>query len=116
LFRNKYGAQRVGGFGSKLEHAVYCLLKERERKGEISEILCQQVVVLQDGDRSRKISWRLDFSFIDKQSGNLCWAEAKGLETEAYKIKLKLFRGKPQGRLEIWKGSYARPYLDEVIE
>ena len=113
---NKYRAQRTSGFSSKLEYAVYTLLKARERKGEISDIQCQQSIILQDGSRYVKISWKVDFSFIDVKSGLLNFAEAKGFSTDVYKIKLKLFRNNPQGRLEIWGGTYQRPYLVEVIE
>lgn len=111
---NKYNAKRVNGFGSRLENAVYELLKLREKNGEISEIKCQQKVVLQDGPSDVRIAWNVDFSFI--KGGRLWYAEAKGVECGEYKLKLKLFRFKKIAPLEIWKGTWQRPYLAEVIE
>lgn len=113
---NKYGAKRTNGFSSGLENAVYCLLKQRERDGEISEIECQSTVVFIEGSRKEKIAWRVDFSFLNLSTGKRDYCEAKGMETDLYKIKLKLWRYFKPGRLEIWKGSASRPYLDEVIE
>lgn len=114
--RNKYGAKRADGFPSKLEAAVYGILLTRERLGEIKSIKRQQTVVLQDGGRETKITWRVDFSFSDCATDACCYAEAKGFETADYKIKLKLWRANPPARLEIYKGDYRRPKLVEVIE
>jgi hypothetical protein len=114
--RNKYGARRADGFGSKLERAVYEILLLREKAGEIKSIRRQHAVVLQEGKREVRISWKIDFSFIDCSSGKLCFCEAKGFPTNEYLLKLKMFRKSPQGRLEIWKGSYKKPFLAEVIE
>lgn len=111
--RSKYGAVRSGGFGSKLEHAVHELLKLRERAGEISDIKCQQTIVLQDGPREVKISWRVDFSFLE--DGALAFAEAKGFPTESYSLKLKLFRGTRKEKLYIYKGTHLRPTLAEIV-
>lgn len=113
-FRNKFGAKRVDGFPSKLEAAVYQLLKLRERAGEISDIKRQQTVVLQEGSRDVRITWRVDFSFIERNE--LVYAEAKGIENADYKLKLKLWRANPPAPLEIWKGHHMRPKLVERIE
>jgi hypothetical protein len=103
------------GYGSKLEQAVGQVLQAREQSGEIRNIRRQVAVVLQDGPRERRIVWKIDFSFEVVVTGLTRFAEAKGFETEVYKLKLKLFRGRPQGDLEIWKGSYKSPQLVEVI-
>lgn len=112
---NKYNAKRTAnGFPSKLEESVYNMLKLREAAGEISDIKRQQVVVLQEGDKDTKINWKVDFSFL--KNGVRCYAEAKGVETGEYVLKLKLWRKLKPAPLEIWKGSYQRPYLAERIE
>lgn len=111
--RNKYKAKRTDGFPSKLEAAVYQRLKERELIGAIKDIKRQQLVVLQEGGKDVRITWRVDFSFI--MDGKLCYAEAKGIETSDYKIKLKLWKKNPPALLEIWKGNYRYPRLVEVV-
>lgn len=114
--KNKFNAVKTsGGFSSKLEAAVYNLLKLREKSGEISEIKQQQTVVLQDGPRNTRITWRVDFSFYDLKTGQTTYAEAKGVETQEYKLKLKLWRKLKPANLEIWKGNYTRPILVELI-
>jgi hypothetical protein len=114
--RMKGYQKTADGYGSKLEAAVGRLLELRERAGEIRNIKRQVSLVLQDGPREEKITWKVDFSFEDAKTGETCYAEAKGFETEVYRLKLKLFRAKPHGRCEIWKGTYARPRLEEIIE
>ena len=109
----KYGNAMAGG--SKLEEAVYVLLKVREEKGEISEIQRQQIVVLQPGSRDTKISYRADFSFIRNDTGELWHCEAKGFPTDIWKLKLKMLRYQ-KIKTEIWAGTYQRPFLMETIE
>ncbi len=113
---NKYKAKPTEGFGSKFEAAVYYILLTREKLGEIKEIKKQQTVVLQGGDRSTRITWRVDFSFTEVSSGNTVYCEAKGFETNDYKLKLKMWRGNPPFKLIIYKGSYQKPKLVETIE
>lgn len=111
----KYGSHKTSGMASKLEKAVYDILLLRERNGEIKDIKMQVPIVLQGGKRITRITWRVDFSFT-KVSDNVFWlCEAKGVETDVYKMKLKLFRFKKPHPLEIWKGTYKRPFLAEVI-
>ena len=110
---NKYRAKATNGFPSKLESAVYDILVQREADGEISEIRRQHTVILQDGPANQKISWKVDFSFIKEDI--LWFAEAKGIETESYKLKLKLWRALCTNPLEIWKGSYQKPKLVEIV-
>lgn len=113
---NKYRAKSADGFGSKLESAVYGQLVLRERMGEISDIKRQQTVVLQEGKRNTRITWRIDFSFIEKHTGTIAYCEAKGFSTRDYVLKLKLYRANPPAPLEIWMGDYRRPVMRERIE
>lgn len=113
--RNKYRAKRSDGFPSKLEKAVYDMLFSWEKLGLISDLKRQQTVVLQEGPKDQRITWRVDFSFLNEK-GERVFLEAKGIETQDYKIKKKLWKKNPPARLEIWKGNYKKPKLVEVIE
>lgn len=108
---------QVGGeaFPSKMEAAVYEYLKRREYLGEIQDIQRQQTVVLQDGPRETRITWKIDFSFRRRADGALVYVEAKGFPTEIYKLKLKMFRYNPPADLEVYGGSYNRIKLTEKI-
>lgn len=110
-----YGAKKTNGRASMLENAVFNVLKAREASGEISDIKEQQTVVLQGGKRVTRIAWKIDFSFIENKTNSLTYAEAKGFATDVYKLKLKLFRANPPAPLEIWKGTWQRPFLAEKI-
>lgn len=114
--KGKFGAVRTAdGFPSKLESAVNQQLLLREKAGEITNIKRQQVVELPCG-----IRWRIDFSFEDVASGKCVFAEAKGFETETYRLKKRMYCNCPAvdvtSRVEIWKGSHERPKLDEVVK
>lgn len=113
--RSKFGEKRTSGFGSGLEKAVHDLLVLREEKGEISEILCQQTVVLQGGPRKTRITWRADFSFINNETLQLWYCEAKGFANDIWPLKLKMLRYQ-KIKTEIWMGRAASPFLAEVIE
>lgn len=108
---NKFGARRTDGFASKLEAAVHQILRLREKAGEISDIQRGRV------ELTCGITWNVDFNFIDKTSGKRVWCEAKGVETERYRLCLKLWRGgHGPGLLEIWKGNWRRPTLVEIVK
>lgn len=109
--RSRFGSVRSNGMSSKLEASVYQLLVLREKAGNISDIRQQHAVDLSCG-----IKWKVDFSFIDNETKERVFAEAKGVETERYRLCLKLWRGgHGPGRLEIWKGGYQRPQLVEIV-
>lgn len=115
MWKNKYGAIRTldpdgSSFPSKLEAAVYAQLKILEKCGHISDIKKQQCVRLGEDTR-----WKIDFSFTDKATGELVYAEAKGVPTNDYLRKLKLFKKYGCNRLEIWRGTYKNPVLIETI-
>ena len=110
---NKYNAKvaKAGGrrFDSEFECSVYAVLQRQERVGEITNLRHQHQVRFTDAG----ITWRLDFSFT--RDGAQWFAEAKGLETEAYLIKKKLWRVYGIGPLEIWRGTAANPRHTETI-
>lgn len=116
---NKYQAKRTDGFPSRLEASLYYYLCELEKEGKIKSIKRQQGVNLIGG-----IRWKVDFSYELVTSGELIYAEAKGIETADYKIKLKLWKNCPPAVLEIYKGRYTTrkgektvtPFLVERVE
>ena len=112
---NKFKAHRINhmgrSFASKLEAALYDLLIMRERAGEIEDIRCQHTVLL-----GYDIRWKVDYSALSKETGLRVFFEAKGIETDDYKLKLKLWRnGLGKGPLEIWKGTHTRLRLAEIV-
>ena len=113
--KQKYGAVRTNGMGSKLEAAVYQILLLREKAGEITDIQKQARVHL-----SCQIYWKVDFSFMERGTMNRrarrVYCEAKGVETERYRICLKLWTEHGPGPLEIWKGSWQQPKLYKIVE
>lgn len=84
-------------FDSAWEATVYAQLLLREQAGEISDLKLQTVWVLQDAFRDRDgmhhraITYRDDFDFLEQDIAERVVIDAKGTETEVYKIKRKLF-------------------------
>lgn len=118
-FRGREGrktAVKTNGFSSKLENAVHEILKRRQAEGELTDIKCQQTFRLQDGDRTVSIKWKIDFSATEVKTGKTIYFEAKGFEESVYKLKLKMWRKHKYATLEIWRGTYQRPFLSERIE
>ena len=108
---NKFGAQRTDGFASKGEASLHQILSLREKAGEIKLIKCQQRVHLVCG-----IYWKVDFQFYTTKKNRQVWAEFKGFEDARYLLIKKLWAcGFGPGELEVWKGSWQRPYLAEKI-
>lgn len=115
--RNKYKAVRTAnGFPSKLEAALYDLLLLKEKAGEITNIKRQHSVVLQDGPKNQRIAWKVDFSYLDLSLNETVFAEAKGVRTNDFLLKLKLWRKLKPYTLLIYGGSYKRLVLTERID
>lgn len=110
-----YGAKKVEhagrSFASKFEAAVFDILSFREKAGEIRNLRCQVRVALTDA----KIVYIPDFGFEYVETGLPGFAEAKGFETEKWRLKLRLWRCYGPGPLEIYRGSYTRVRLDETV-
>ena len=86
-------------FDSKLEARRYCELKLLERAGEIKNLQLQPPFELQptfkkNGKTYRKIIYKADFSYIDIKTGATIVEDTKGMKTELYKLKKKLFEYK----------------------
>ena len=81
-------------FDSVKEAKRYKELKLLERAGEISNLELQPRFLLQDsfkknGRTYRKIEYVADFKYIEK--GKIIVEDVKGLQTDVFKIKHKLF-------------------------
>ena len=109
---NKYGAVRSNGFASKLENAVFLILQQMEKDGEIKDLRCQHPVEL----TLSKIRTKVDFSYTGCIDGRQYFVEAKGIETERWKIIKKLWKFYGSATLIIYKGNFRYPKIDEIIE
>lgn len=99
----KYRAKKteVDGikFDSKKEAKRYIVLKALEGKGEIEKLMLQPRFLLQEGFRKngkayRKIEYVADFMY--EQDGKLIIEDVKGIKTDVYKLKQKLFEKRYQ--------------------
>ena len=95
---SKYHSKKVAidghVFDSKKEADRYCELRLLERAGEISNLRLQPRYLLQpaftcDGNAYRKIEYVADFEYVE--NGRTVVEDVKGMRTEVYKIKKKLF-------------------------
>lgn len=113
--KNKFNRTKVKKLGytfdSKLESAVHDILLLRERAGEIKEIKQQVNVHL----TLAKILYKPDFSYVDCATGETVYVEAKGFPGPIFNLKKRLWKFYGDGKLEIWKGTYQKPYLDEIV-
>jgi hypothetical protein len=98
----KYGNRKtvVDGitFDSQWESEVYMILKDMKRCGEIADFERQVPYVLQDGYEAGRrkilpIIHKVDFKVV-LNNGGVELIEAKGFETETYKIKRKMFESR----------------------
>lgn len=108
---SKYGAVRTSGFASKLEKAVHDHLVILEKAGILKDIKCQQHVKLTAAD----IVYIADFSAIECATNRLIYYEAKGIQTDVWKIKLRLYRHYGQHPLRIFCGTSRRILLQEEV-
>lgn len=103
--RNKFGARKVqlheGGrfYDSKLEADYRKILELMMIAGEIKDLIDQPQVYLTDA----QIGYRPDFAYVERATGQRVFIEAKGMETEGYRLKLKLWEVYGPGPLYIVK-------------
>ena len=81
-------------FDSRAEADRYCLLHLWEQMGKISNLKLQPRYELQpafkkNGHSIRKIEYVADFEY--EKDGKIIIEDVKGIKTEAYKLKKKLF-------------------------
>lgn len=95
----KYNARKTVAdgitFDSRKEAARYGELKLMEKAGEIYNLELQPRFLLQDkykynGKTVRKLEYVADFRYTDANGATVV-EDVKGVKTEAYKIKKKIF-------------------------
>ena len=92
-------------FDSRKEANYYATLKVREKAGEINDLILQPRFLLQEafdknGQHYRKIEYIADFEY--EQDGETRVIDVKGMKTDVFKLKQKLFEYKyPDLHLEL---------------
>jgi len=98
LKKHKYNAKKVIVDGIKFDSGKeaerYLELKLLEKKGIISNLILQPKFLLQEsfeykGKKERAIFYIADFEYI--QNGKRIVEDVKGVKTDVYKLKRKLF-------------------------
>lgn len=84
-------------FDSKREANRYSVLRLLEKSKVITDLKLQPVYLLQEGFKKngktyRKITYKADFEY--KKGGKIIVEDVKGMKTEVYKLKKKLFEYK----------------------
>lgn len=100
---SKYNAAKVTldghRFDSRREAKRYEELKALEAAGKIAQLELQPRFELQAGFRYRgkvirKIEYVADFKYLDYERGGLVVEDVKGMRTDVYRLKRKLFLAK----------------------
>lgn len=104
-YNNKKTQVNAYIFDSALEAKRYRQLELMQQAGEISDLRLQEPFVLQDsftknGKTYRKIEYIADFVYYDNKLKKTIVEDTKGIKTDVFKIKQKLFEKQYQ-HLEI---------------
>lgn len=86
-------------FDSQKEATRYLELKKLEELGYIKNLKLQPKFLLQEGYRKngkkiREVNYIADFMYYDCESGEEVIEDVKGIKTDVYKLKKKLFEYK----------------------
>lgn len=112
----KYGSTKVShagySFASKAEAGLFDLLSLLERAGEIRNLKCQDTVYLTEA----RIQYRADFTAWDIKLEQQVWYEFKGFETDAWRIKRRLWMHYGPGILKVYKGRAGAIRLHEELK
>lgn len=98
-------------FDSKLEHAVFQELSLLVKTGKFRDLQQQKTVHITEA----RIGYRADFSLFDVEANEEILIEAKGMPSDVWNLKLKLYRVYGTQRLWLYTGSHKYPKLSEVI-
>ncbi len=114
--KKKFGNQKSSSsdgrsFSSKLERAIYEMLKQGVLDGRYSELQCQDHVYLTEA----RILYIPDFKVFDEIKKAPRWIEAKGFETDVWRIKRRLWVHYGPGPLDVYKGSEKAFKLTETL-
>lgn len=98
--RNKYNNKRVERdghkFDSQRELVRYLELNDLQKAGKIRDLKLQPRYLLQDkftynGRTVRKIEYVADFEYTALPEGVVIVEDVKGVQTEVFKLKMKMF-------------------------
>lgn len=99
--KNKYNNKKVTIkdliFDSKKESYRFMQLKVLEMSGKITELKLQPQYILQNGftdnfgKKHRSIEYRADFEYHNTEENLTIVEDVKGMKTDIYKLKKKLF-------------------------
>lgn len=83
-------------FDSKREADRYIYLKDKQKTGSIKDLELQPSFVLQEGFKKngttyRAITYKADFKYFDIDRNKVIVEDSKGMKTDVYKLKKKLF-------------------------
>lgn len=102
--QSRYGVKRIQVDGiwydSQLERDYHQVLLFMQRAGEISDLEYHQETVYLTESR---IGYKPDFTYTEK--GRKVWVDTKGVETEIFRLKMRLWRCYGPGPLRIVKRS-----------
>lgn len=114
--RSKYGNKRSlcalnHSHRSRLESAVCGIIQRRESDGHLKLLQVEDHVKLSDWYNCIP-----DFKCLDIKTGEIFWIEAKGDDRAGrWPDTRKGWKHVGPGKMEVWKGNWRRPFLDEVI-
>ena len=110
---SKYHSKKITidgiDFASKKEANRYTELKLLEKQGYIKDVECQHKFLLQpgfkkNGETYRPILYIADFVYLDLRTNKNIVEDVKGMETEVFKLKRKMFEyNYPYMKLELIK-------------
>lgn len=92
---------------SKLESTVCAVLRKDQ---DVEKVDVQTPVELTEA----KIKYIVDFR-VTLKSGKMFYAEAKGMETDAWRIKKKLWAFYGPGELHVYKGNFNKVTRTEIV-
>lgn len=99
-------------FASQLEAGLFLMLQDMEQTGEVKDVRCQPHVFLTDA----RIEMIPDFSVHDLRRQELIYHEAKGFETDVWRIKRRLWVHYGPAPLWVWKGrGTALKLVEEIV-
>jgi len=114
--KQKYGSVRIKhhagySFASKLEGDLFDFLEILKKGGNIKDIVVQNSVYL----TAARIQYIADFKAFDIELNEYSWWEAKGFETDVWRIKRRLWKHYGPGLLHVYKRQGRGLYLAETI-
>lgn len=112
---NKYHAQgsydpHGNYYGSKMEKSFAAELMLKRAAGLIKDFRHQPPAV----EFPCGIKWRVDF-LVTLDDDSECYVETKGMETETYRLKLKMYRQHIETPLVVMKRQGQHWFIDKQI-